>query len=214
MQIPRGTFRSIKKGVYLGEILDDSSSSRFTGTCTFSSGSINGTLVFNAGICVLAKVQDQYGKEGWKEAHTLADRVVDVALSDLNATQIQLALEFNGKAKTGYKEGRLADRSEKIGAGLHRYDGREKDFIKTTPVPSGASVQTVPLDQDPAPVYVELEGVPIKKEPGIPIEPDPTAANDELDVFEEMDFDDVAQKMRKDSKTILKKLQLDHLTKK
>ena len=65
MQLPRGTFRSIQKGVNFSDVLAELASSRFTGMCTISSATVNGTLVFRSGVCVLAKIQNFYGDKGW-----------------------------------------------------------------------------------------------------------------------------------------------------
>ncbi|OPY37605.1 MAG: hypothetical protein A4E35_01191 [Methanoregula sp. PtaU1.Bin051] len=214
MQLPRGKFRSIKKGVRLREILDDSRSSRLTCTCSFSSGPIHGILVFEEGVCILAKVQDRYGIPGWKEACSLADQVMDIAISDLDTAQIQLALEFNKKAYTGQRGRPPADRSEESRTGQKRHRERENDFIKITPARPIVSAQKSPLDQELISIDKDRESVTPRKEPGSTVARDSAGTHDDFDVFDETDLDDIERKMRKDCKTILKHLQLDHLTEK
>ena len=223
MQLPRGTFRSIRKGVSLSDILSELARSRFRGIGTLSSVSLTGTLVFRNGACVLAKVQDRYGDPAWNLITSQPDIVTDIALSDIDNAQLQLALDFNKKAKVAPSLKAIPKQAVPPApvspAKEHplqrqrpaaRKEVKEREFIKTTPVAPAAPVSPPPAER-PA------DGTPVKKadaRPEPPAEPARSPSEEDLDTFEDMDLDEVAQKIRKDCKIILKQLQLDHLTEK
>lgn len=225
MQLPRGTFRYIKKGVLLGDILIEIKNLRFTGICTFSSGSINGTLVFKDGTCVLAEIQDKYSDAGWEEAQKLADRETDAALSDLDNAQLQLSIEFNKKSLVKKPGKAPAARSQnaritsqpqeqkKQGA-AHRKETKEKEFIKTTPVTPAVPLSQVPIEKKQVAPPHDVGKEPAQAEPPVGVEPGPSSAEKDFETFDSMDLDDVTQKIKKDVKVILKQLKLDHLTEK
>jgi hypothetical protein len=222
MQLPRGKYRSIKKGAPLGEILGDMTASRFSGICLFSSDAINGTIVFKNGIVVLAKVQNHYGDPAWHEAGRLSDHVCDAVLSDLDNAQMQLALEFNTKACVHNGSRHHATPPQKTGseslvqeqikhAADHQIKQKDKDFIKIMPVPPIVPVSPAAMEKKSAPESPPGAGEPVRQDLKAPPEPERSIAEKELDHFDSMDLDDVTQKIRKDCKIILKQLQLDHL---
>jgi hypothetical protein len=95
MQLPRGTFREIKKAELISSLLDELERTRFFGICSISSTLVSGTLVFKSGTCILAKIQKKSGNGAWDDLQKIRDNEVDAALSSLDEAQIQLALEFN-----------------------------------------------------------------------------------------------------------------------
>jgi hypothetical protein len=95
MQLPRGTFREIRKGVVVESLLHELDGERFSGVANISSPSRNGTLVFKAGKCILVKIQNIRGDAAWEEVMNAMSEEVDAALSLLGDAQIELALEFN-----------------------------------------------------------------------------------------------------------------------
>jgi hypothetical protein len=226
MQLPRGKFRAIKKGVHLGEILDELTKTRTSGICSFSSGTINGTMVFKNGIVVLAKVQNLYGDPAWDEAGSSGNHVIDAIVSDLDNAQMQLALEFNKKAVVQKgaihhaapqkkREVIFQQQEPVVRTDDHRHKPTEKDFIKTVPVSPAAPVLAAEYGKKPAferppdtgesPLRMDLKAVP---------EPEQSIAEKELDNFDAMDIDEVTLKIRKDAKIMLKQLQMDHLIEK
>jgi len=226
MDLPRGTFRSLQKGVHLRDILDEIVKKRFSGILTFSSGNtMNGTLVFKSGICTLANIQDQYGAAAWDGAQALPDQVFDIVLSDLDNTQLQLALDFNKKAHVQKGGSRQETASEKAKGTDHVQEQKQhgaparhrtggQDFTQTTHVTFGQSGPDAPAEQK-TPVPHQAE----KKEPfpegqSAPAPNGKSSAEKDFDTFDSMDLDDVAQKIRKEAKIIVKQLQLDHLTEK
>lgn len=95
MQLPRGTFREIKKGATIEALLSELESSRFSGLCSLSSNAGTGTLVFKFGKCILVTFLGKSGDAGCTELQKNRSSEVDAALSSLDDAQIQLSLEFN-----------------------------------------------------------------------------------------------------------------------
>ena len=225
MQLPRGKYRSIKKGAPLGEILDEMIKSRFSGICLFSSDAMNGTVVFRNGVVVLAKVQNHYGDPAWHEAGLFWDNVCDAVLSDLDNAQIQLALEFNKKAYVQNGTSHHAAPRQKAGSDFlmqqpskiaadHQHTQKEKEFIKIMPVPPVAPAFPADVKKKPAAEAPPGASEPARQDLKAPPEQERSIAEKEMDNFDAMDLDDVTQKIRKDCKIILKQLQLDHLEEK
>jgi hypothetical protein len=106
MQLPRGTFRYIKKDMKLEGILDDLQLSKFSGICTISSGLTQGTIVFKSGKRILAEFQNITGDAAWDEFQKIAGEKVDASVSTMDETQIDLSLEFNKSCRIG-KGGKL-----------------------------------------------------------------------------------------------------------
>ena len=227
MQLPRGKFRSIKKGVPLGDILDEMATSRFSGICSFSSNTVNGTMVFKDGLVILAKVQDQYGDPAVIEARLMAGQVIDAVLSDLDGTQMQLALEFNKHAyvqKSGDWQGVSSQKAKSspvqdiqkkpASEPQLKTKPKEKDFVKS--VPATPVSMPVPLRPDKEMTAEDHTGArePSRQEQPASQEPPLSSAEKEFETFDSMDLEDVTQKIRRDSKIILKQLELDHLMEK
>lgn len=95
MQLPRGTFREIRRSVAVESLIQELEAERFSGVANISSPSRTGTLVFKGGKCILVKVQNSRGDAGWDEILNTGNEEVDAALSLLGDAQIELALEFN-----------------------------------------------------------------------------------------------------------------------
>ncbi len=106
MQLPRGTFRYIKKDMKLEGILEELQLSKFSGICTISSGSAQGTLVFKSGKRILAEFRNLAGDAAWDEFQKIAGEKVDTSVSTMDDTQIELSLEFNKFCRIG-KGGKL-----------------------------------------------------------------------------------------------------------
>ena len=95
MQLPRGTFREIKKKTKFGGLFEELQQTRFSGICTISFGKVNGIVVFKSGKRILAEYENFIGDSAWGELLNIVEETVDVALSTLDAAQIELSLEFN-----------------------------------------------------------------------------------------------------------------------
>ena len=95
MQLPRGTFREIKKHTKFGRLIEELRQTRFSGICTISFRKINGIIVFKSGKRILAEYEHCIGDDAWDELQNIVEETVDVALSSLDTAQIELSLEFN-----------------------------------------------------------------------------------------------------------------------
>jgi len=99
MQLPRGTFREIKRAMAIESLLRDLEGEKFSGMANISSQSLTGTLVFKAGKCILIKFLSSRGDAAWDELQKARSEEVDAALALLGDAQIELALEFNNRRK-------------------------------------------------------------------------------------------------------------------
>jgi hypothetical protein len=95
MQLPRGTFLSIKRSTKVGDLLIDLQELKFTGVCTISSKTGNGTIVLKSGKRILAEFRNTSGDAAWDDLLKISGEKVDASLSTLTDAQIQLSLEFN-----------------------------------------------------------------------------------------------------------------------
>ena len=95
MQLPRGTFREIRKAVVLETLLKELNGEKFSGVASISSHSLTASLVFRGGTCILVKVRNSRGDAGLEDLLKAKSEVVDAAISLLDAAQVELALEFN-----------------------------------------------------------------------------------------------------------------------
>jgi hypothetical protein len=152
MQLPRGTFREIKKKTKFGGLLEELQQTRFTGICTISIGTANGIIVFKSGKRILAKFQNIVGDAAWHELQKIVEETVDAALSTLDEAQIQLSLEFNKPCRI-VKAGK-AERS---------------------PLPPTPSTQPQPVKKSPLTRPKPAGDVPIKNHQK-PVIPERTAA--------------------------------------
>jgi hypothetical protein len=99
MQLPRGTFREIRKSVAIESLLKELDGEKYTGVANISSPSLTGTLVFKAGKCILVKFQNNRGDIAMDELLKAESEAVDAVLSLLGDAQIGLALEFNRQCR-------------------------------------------------------------------------------------------------------------------
>jgi hypothetical protein len=147
MQLPRGTFREIKKKTKFGGLLEELQQTRFTGICTISFGKANGIIVFKSGKRILAEFQNFAGDAAWDELQKIVEETVGTVLSTLDEAQVQLSLEFNKPCRI-VKAGK-ADQS---------------------PLTVTTSTQPQPEKKSPLTHPKPAEDVPIKNDqkPGIP----------------------------------------------
>jgi hypothetical protein len=238
MQLPRGTFREIRKSVAIESLLKELEGEKFSGAANVSSPALTGTLVFKAGKCILVKFQGHRGDAGWDELQKAAAEEVDAALSVLGDAQIDLALEFNKPFRL-LKIPRQAP-APAAAARPAPEPPREtyhkpaapvaplKSAVKPAPVrhhgPAPQATHAPPMPPSlfakaatPAPQPPQMPPAP-RREEKKPGEPEPAAAESEvssfetdLDTFDTMDIDNVTDKIRTDCKTMIKQLHLDHL---
>ena len=95
MQLPRGTFLTIKRSTKFGDLFSELHEMKFTGVCTISYKTGNGTIVFKHGKRILAEFQNTTGDSAWDAFQKIISEKADASLSTLSEAQIQLSLEFN-----------------------------------------------------------------------------------------------------------------------
>jgi hypothetical protein len=154
MQLPRGTFREIRKNETAGSILQELERTKFSGICSISSGPGKGTLVFGKGRCILAKFLGKQGDTGWDELQNILGVEVDAALSTLDEAQIQLSLEFNKTCrivkagKIGHQHRAPAPLPRREHAGTVRHEPEKSLPVSHFTAPA-APVKTVPVPAVP-----------------------------------------------------------------
>jgi len=155
MQLPRGTFREIRKNVTIESLLATLEQEKFSGVSNISSETIAGTLVFKMGKCILIKFQNKSGDRGWEELRKVPGEEVDVALSTLDDPQIQLALEFN-------KSGRVTRGS------VPAHSAPQKAMVPPRPVhASQPAEKKVPAPAKP--LHPPTAGIPHLRPPATPV---------------------------------------------
>ena len=230
MQLPRGTFREIKKDEKIRILLLNLEHEQFSGVCTLSSHGGNGVLVYRSGKCILARVMTKYGDAGLEELQKFLDQNGDAALSVLDETQIKLALEFNKPALVK-KSGPVtmmpprksypsptspADTKSPVAKGSHT--GTEKVIIR--PVTPRIRVDLPDHTSHPAPPAHPREPhpqTPGKNESGATdgekdsTDTQTTSFDQDMETIDTMDLEKVTDKIRGDCKTMIKQLDLEHL---
>lgn len=223
MQLPRGTFREIRKSVTIESLIHSLEGEKYTGLATISSHSLSGTLVFKQGKFILIKFQNIRGDPALGELQKAGSEVVDAALSVLGDAQIELALEFNKPCRltrSGKPVSPVSPRPAMHGTRdpPRAVPERRPAIINSAAKPAGIPVHPPPHhDHSPAPhppVRVSAAGTPAPASGGgaeEPVQEPDTSFEDDLETFENMDLDSVTDKIRTDCKSMIKQLHLDHL---
>jgi hypothetical protein len=255
MQLPRGTFREIKKETKFGGLLEDLQQTRFTGICTISFGTANGIIVFKSGKRILVEFQNIAGDAAWDELQKMVEETVGIALSTLNEAQVQLSLEFNkpcrivkaGKAeqpplptipstqpqpvkkspptrpkpaedvpvknnqKPGIPEWVTLNHSVPVGILPHTPEFSKKTVPNHPTTTSYKPSAAIPLQ---SPVHTQRPDEKEILKDGTSGQADSNSSNfdKDIDTFETMDVEAITNKIRGECKTIIKQLQLEHLT--
>lgn len=223
MQLPRGTFHSIKKGILFRSLLDVLEKNRFTGYCTISRGPDTCTLVLNSGIFILADYNKFEGEAAWQKIQKLLDLKVDAGLTTLNTVQLQLAMEFNphailpafvkkspaGQGSTGITDQGAGRRGDISG---NTKPGASLDLQKTRDLPAGTEkvgAGTIPAGQVSAPGTVQSanEQQSADKEQT----ENRSDIDRELETLDTMDINEMTKKIRENWKVTMEQLNLDYL---
>jgi len=232
MQLPRGTFREIKKHQKTRDLLEELERVRFSGICSISYRGKVSTIVLKSGKCILVEFEMFKGDAAFEcLSHAIADKEIDAALSTLDEAQIQLSLEFN-TAEQIKKTDRSATASQRP---VHQPGHPVPPvIIKNTGMPTGTNLPlsgenfSTPAKRPPEIMPRPLTG---KKEPaGNPPElmgsatapasnereilandTAPTDFENDLDMLDSMNLNQMTDKIREDCKNVVKQLHLDHL---
>ncbi|MDI9632461.1 MAG: hypothetical protein QFX32_00175 [Methanolinea sp.] len=215
MQLPRGRFRSLERGVRIGDILARMGADRFSGICTFSSEERCIEIVMEAGRIVLASVDTVHGDNAMRLISGLLEQTADVAISELTPAQLALAREFNGDCVVRHPEIPLGEKSSPpvgSGAGGEGKEGRAEAVSREeTPQgrqgpeavspPGGGETQGDTGGEPPADVgewdVVAREGFTLRP--------------DDLDALDSMDLETMTRKIRENCRLMVERLQLGYL---
>lgn len=223
MQLPRGTFREIRKGIQIGSLVAELIGEKYTGIASISSPDASGTLVFRQGKFLLVKFRNARGDAALDEIQNAGRQVVDAALSLLGDTQIELALEFNKPCRLT-RSGKNISTQATFRPGTPEYPGVPRPpssgpAVKPkslhpplpahSPISPARAADTSRRAPSPHPVTTEVPPAPAGK----PAEAE-TTFEDDLTTFENLDIDSVTDKIRNDCKSMIKQLHLDHLMEK
>ena len=95
MQLPRGKFRSVIKGVGLNSLIQELAEVRYTGVITVTRNHELISLVIQRGRYLLAEYGSLKGDPAWEAINALGEANVDAILSDFSEAGLKLATEFN-----------------------------------------------------------------------------------------------------------------------
>jgi hypothetical protein len=203
MQLPRGSFRDLKKGIALESLIRGLKEISFSGYCKTVSGESSALLVLKGGEIILAKSGNLEGDAALLAIIRLGDSLVDAVLHDLNGTQLQLAVEFNPSARV------RGETNQSPWAGR---SGNERPRAPPGPAeqrPIRRHAADSP-DHGPAPAPLSTEKswhqVSEKKN-----DDESALLMKELDALDAMDIESMAQKFRENCRQMIEKLELEHL---
>ncbi len=203
MQLPRGIFRDLKKGIGLELLMKGLKEASFSGYCQIVSGETSAILVLRGGEVILAKSGNLNGDAALLAIVGNRDFPVDAALHDLNETQLQLALEFNPSAQVTGKVPLFPGGERWRGAG-----------IRAPSLPSDAGDARLPggdsREQGPASAPL-ISGKNWHQVSGQKGDDESALLLKELDALDLMDIETMAQKFRKNCRQMIEKLELEHL---
>jgi hypothetical protein len=220
MQLPRGTFREIIKNRPLGSIIENLERTDFSGVCSIPAAAVAGTLVFKNGRFILAKIHGKAGDAAIHELPPLGNLHVDAALATLDTPQIQLALEFNKQFLIKKADRVLVDTTRNQGP------AEKHPQVSHTPdkKPDPSTFVAVPDSRYVVIRKPAFSGIPRPGEQHsknrkivteIPVQDtgDPDSFENDISTLEAMNLDTTTEKMRRDCKTLVQQLDLEHLMK-
>jgi len=235
MQLPRGKFRSVIKGVALNSLIQELAEVRYTGDITISWRQEVISLVIQKGRYILAEYGSLKGDSAWEGMIALGETTIDAILSDFSDQELKLAIEFNEScllsAQVVSRALKVTREKPKEPAPVERPPGRPPDLPAVSPPP---------LPPGPPPVTEEAPAIKTaaEEEPGTPkvwtkvdmaqaiavaqdqggTEIPPPGGYDELallhmemSALDDVDVEHIATKIRKNARGIVKKLHLGHL---
>jgi hypothetical protein len=250
MQLPRGTFLTIKRSTKFGDLFSELHEMKFTGVCTISYKAGNGTIVFKLGKRILAEFQNTTGDAAWDYFQKIISEKADASLSTLSEAQIQLSLEFNktclvakgiktektaGPDKAVPPPGRTPispvtapKQPETLSVKTHL----KPNIPQFAPLPGPGTVHQVKTPQSPKIISdsqlrtaTQLAESPIKTQMSLEKkgndfpdlshdleESESSSFEADIETFETMDVEAIRNKIHGECKSLIKELNLEHLT--
>jgi hypothetical protein len=213
MQLPRGSFHSIKRGIVLHSLLDEMEKSGFSGYCTISYDAVSCTLVLHSGNYVLAEYGRTEGDAAWLKIRDLMTKKVDASLTNLSDPQLKLCLEFNAQAE-------LLEPVTRV-----RHQPPVKPVLPN--VRSEALVGQESRHAKPAERRGKSSGIAVQATAKAAIKPQESirnqrpVENEETEIFnrdigtlDDLNLDEMTRKIRENCMVTVEKLHLEHLIQK
>jgi hypothetical protein len=201
MQLPRGTFRELKRGSGLHSLIREMEEACLSGYCKIISGETPLLLVFSKGKIILAEYGTLTAHAAMDEISRSGGQPVDAVLHDLSDAQIQLALEFNPSAR--------------VGRGAERPEGMRSAAPAPRHVPAHSHTGSSPAD------YGRMSSR--KTEPGglsghvftsETADDETSLLMRDLDALDALDIQTMTEKFRANCRQMIEKLELEHLLEK
>jgi hypothetical protein len=203
MQLPRGAFRDLKKGIHLESLLQGMKEASFSGYCKIVTGEASALLVLKRGMIILAQSGDFQGDAALSTINLWGDTKVDAALHDLNTTQLQLTIEFNPSAQV----------KDMVKPPFSRQPVPQ-ETARVSPEPVKKQEVSMPVTTPPPQDSVVAPQDAIRtKDQGTDQKGDNASSLllQELDALDEMDIESITQKFRESCRQIIEKLELEYL---
>jgi len=213
MQLPRGTFHSIRKGVILRVLLDEMEKGKFTGYCSISSPEVTSTLVLSSGAFILAEFNKHEGEQAWHKLQGFIDTKVDAGLTSLDAMQLQLVREFNPHSTLPGMLRRSPTRHVKTGIGssvpVKPTETREPETLtphrkSISPTPGAATGRVAVPDASRGKNEAPDEGTNAEATSNF---------DRDLEALDQMNIGEMTKKIRETCKVTVKSLDLEYLLK-
>jgi hypothetical protein len=235
MQLPRGKFRSVIKGVALNSLIQELAEVRYTGVITISWRQEVISLVIQKGRYILAEYGSLKGDSAWEGMIALGETTVDAILSDFSDSELKLAVEFNEifllSAPVVPRAPRVAREKPKEPAPVERPPGRPPDLPAVSPfsIPPGPppvreeapAGETSAEEETGTPkVWTQVDmaqAIAVAEDQGGAEIPPPDGYDElallhmEMSALDDVDVEHIATKIRKNARGIVKKLHLGHL---
>jgi hypothetical protein len=238
MQLPRGKFRSVIKGVALNSLIQELAEVRYTGDINISWKRGVISLVIQRGRYILAEYGSLKGDAAWEGMIALGETTIDAILSDFSDPELKLAIEFN---EICLLSAQVVTRAPKVTREKPREPAPEERPLERPPEKTDLSARSLPpLHLAPPPVMEEAPAVetateevaePQKTWTQVDMDqavaiasgrvvaetPPPTGYDElallhmEMSALDDVDVEHIATKIRKNAKGIVKKLHLGHL---
>lgn len=229
MQIPRGTFRSLKKAVKLGALIGEMEKEKFSGSCSILTPVHSIDLILREGRVLLARCDTRTGEAAWDSVLSLQDDEVEASLSDLSIAQIDLTLEFNSdsrvlprRARPGAKPPSSLKEEKQVNPKKVHPGAAHASIAVRENSPSTPVSQIGPTDSPsgrPSPgtamrARSETKPQSENKGPELASNDDYAVFSRDLEALDSMDLESMSEKMRANYRSMMEKLHLEHLIKK
>lgn len=195
MQLPSGTFHSIKRNKALKGLIDEAHELRFSGGIVISLNGKTPAVVLKNGTIILAEYSQFSGNDALKEINKFQEQLVDAEYRSYTDPQLSLAQEFNKSCRIQEpsKSSILFVKREQIQSEKSVLSGRNLTTTILDGVDSTNSVSK--FDEDT---------INSKNTFG-------STLPDSLDALDTIDLDKMEGKIRINAKNIARKLDFDHL---